>query len=70
MELSTYSAEAEIEASHWWFIGRRKLFSQILNDWQTGADAKILDVGTSTGTNLRMLRDLGYRNYQGLDLSD
>jgi SAM-dependent methyltransferase len=32
--------------------------------------AAALDVGTGTGTNLRMLRDAGFERVQGLDLSD
>ena len=33
-------------------------------------DAQVLDVGTSTGTNLRLLRDLGFSNVRGLDNSE
>ena len=32
-------------------------------------DAAILDVGSSTGTNLRMLRSEAFTNFQGVDLS-
>lgn len=33
-------------------------------------DARILDIGTSTGTNLRMLRHAGYTEVLGLDSSE
>ncbi len=69
MDAATYEAEASIEETHWWFVGRRKLFSDEIRQLRLPGDARILDVGTSTGTNLRMLRDLGYTNFVGLDFS-
>jgi SAM-dependent methyltransferase len=65
----TYAAEARIEATHWWFVGRRRLFAREIARLGVGRDARTLDIGTSTGTNLRMLRDLGYRHVTGLDFS-
>ena len=70
MDYSTYEVEAQVEATHWWFVGRRKLFSQIIKTFDLPNDASVLDIGTSTGTNLRMLRELGYHNVRGLDLHD
>lgn len=69
MDDLTYRIEAEIEANHWWFVTRRKLLSQIIRELQLQPDAAILDLGTSTGTNLRMLKDLDCRNPVGLDKS-
>jgi SAM-dependent methyltransferase len=65
----TYQIEAEIEANHWWFVTRRKLLSRIIRELGVAPDAPILDLGTSTGTNLRMLKDLDCRNAIGLDKS-
>ena len=65
----TYRIEAEIEANHWWFVTRRKLLSRIIRELRVPPDASILDLGTSTGTNLRMLKDLNCRNAIGLDKS-
>ena len=28
MEPGVYAAEAEVEAHHWWFVGRRELFAR------------------------------------------
>lgn len=70
MQTDAYAIEAEVEATHWWFAGRRVLFANEIAKLGISPDARILDVGTSTGTNLRMLRDLGYRNVVGLDFSD
>ena len=69
METTTYAVEAEVEATHWWFTERRRLFARIISGLGLPADARILDIGTSTGTNLRMLRDLGFTHCEGLDQS-
>ncbi len=69
MDELTYRIEAEVEAHHWWFVSRRKLLSQIIRELRIPPDAPILDLGTSTGTNLRLLRELDCRNTVGLDSS-
>jgi SAM-dependent methyltransferase len=69
MDVAAYASEAIVEADHWWFVGRRRLFSRIIARQGIGPDADVLDVGTSTGTNLRMLRELGFRNVVGVDNS-
>ena len=70
MDITAYAIEAQVEATHWWFVGRRHLFSREIARLSLPKDAAILDIGTSTGTNLRMLRDLGFREVTGLDSSD
>ena len=69
MEHATYAAEAEAEETHWWFVGRRQLFRRLLMRFADDRGARVLDVGTSTGTNLRLLADMGYRDVTGLDPS-
>ena len=69
MERTTYAAEAAAEETHWWFVGRRILFRRLLERRTVGRAARILDVGTSTGTNLRLLVDMGYGDVTGLDSS-
>jgi SAM-dependent methyltransferase len=69
MELRNYTAEAVAEANHWWFVGRRFLFSNIIKSCGLPDIAEILDIGTGTGTNLRMLSDLGFTRVTGLDQS-
>lgn len=59
-----------MEATHWWFAGRRRLFGRLISRMELPADASVLDIGTSTGTNLRMLRDLGFTCCEGLDRSE
>ena len=70
MDPSTYAIEAEVEASHWWFVGRRRLLKDLITRQRIPVDARVLDIGTSTGTNLRLLKELGFSNRQGLDRSD
>jgi SAM-dependent methyltransferase len=67
---SAYEVEAKVEATHWWFVARRELFAQEIRREGIPATARILDVGTSTGTNLRMLRELGFSSVTGLDFME
>jgi SAM-dependent methyltransferase len=70
MKTAVYDIEAQIEETHWWFVGRRRLFAKEIGKLNLPLTAKLLDIGTSTGTNLRMLQELGFQNVQGLDFSD
>jgi len=67
MDSQAYALEASIEAEHWWFDGRRKLFCRIIRELGTQPSCRILDVGTSTGTNLRMLREMHFEDVTGVD---
>jgi SAM-dependent methyltransferase len=69
MEASTYAAEAALEARHWWFVGRRRFFTRLIAELGLPPDAAILDAGTGTGANLRLLRAAGFTNVTGLDFS-
>lgn len=69
MEADVYAIESTIEEGHWWFVGRRRLFATILEELGTPLDADILEVGSGTGANLRLLKTLGFRRFQGIDLS-
>jgi SAM-dependent methyltransferase len=70
MEVPSYSAEDEIEADHWWFRGRRRLFGGVLRRLAIPKDGCILDAGTSSGSNLRLLRDRGFVDFRGLEISE
>ena len=69
MDCQQYHIEAQIEHSHWWFFGRRKLFQKMINDLVPRLSWRVLDVGTSTGTNLRLLNNMGFEDVTGLDLN-
>lgn len=70
MQESVYAADARLESHHWWYVGRRKLFGKFIGDMALLPDAPILDIGTSSGTNLRMLREMGFSEVTGLDFSE
>ena len=70
MEIATYATETEVEATHWWFIGRRRLFAREIDKTGLPRSSRVLDVETSTRANLRLLRDLGFHTVDGLDFSN
>lgn len=70
MHESVYAADARFEQEHWWYVGRRKLFARLIAGLDLGPGEPVLEVGTSAGTNLRMLRDLGFSDVTGLDNSE
>jgi SAM-dependent methyltransferase len=64
----TYQAEAELERSHWWFRGRRRLLCRLLSRLDLPPRARVLDVGCGTGANGRVL-GAGDRVAIGVDAS-
>jgi ubiquinone/menaquinone biosynthesis C-methylase UbiE len=73
MEQHTYAIMDEVEGSHWWFVGRRKILESCLepNVEKLGgrnSDLRILDVGCGTGANIEMLSQYGQA--EGVDVSD
>jgi SAM-dependent methyltransferase len=69
LDQAAFAAEARIEATHWWFVERRRLFASLLRKCKLPADAKVVDVGTGTGANLRLLKEIGFKNVTGIDPS-
>jgi SAM-dependent methyltransferase len=67
MQNEIYEIDAQIQEKHWWFVVRRNLFSKFIKSFKLAKDAKILDIGSSSGTNLKMLKELGFVNYHGFD---
>lgn len=65
-----YAADARLESHHWWYVGRRKLFAKLITSMALSADEPVLDIGTSSGTNLRMLREMAFTDVTGLDFSE
>ena len=74
MERHTYAIMYEVEGSHWWFAGRRRILESfvkaIVAKLNTGEPPppRILDVGCGTGANLEMLA--GFGAAEGVDVSD
>jgi SAM-dependent methyltransferase len=70
MQAHTYAIMREVEDTHWWFVGRRR----IINSWVERIcrdigklRPRILDVGCGTGANLQMLSQFGVA--EGVDVS-
>ncbi|WP_367394910.1 class I SAM-dependent methyltransferase [Cupriavidus sp. Agwp_2] len=59
MSPDAYLEMADMEASHWWFRGRRDILSTILAGMALPRDAAILEIGSGTGGNLAMLAQFG-----------
>lgn len=59
MNADAYLEMAATEASHWWFVGRRSILSDIIAALDLPANARILEIGSGTGGNLEMLSLFG-----------
>ncbi|HEY2963049.1 MAG TPA: class I SAM-dependent methyltransferase [Pyrinomonadaceae bacterium] len=67
----TYPILYQVEQSHWWYIGRRKIIAGFVADIcsrVTDRRPRILDVGCGTGANLLMLSRYG--DAEGVDVSE
>ena len=66
----TYPILYEVEESHWWHRGRRRIIEsfvkEIFEDFGDGRP-RILDVGCGTGGNLKVLSQFG--DAEGVDIS-
>lgn len=68
MPKSNYDLEDQIESSHWWFVVRKNLLKSVLSSGLLPLDNVAVDVGCGAGSNLSILKSLGF-NVFGLDRS-
>lgn len=60
MDRKQYLRHFELEETHWWFAGRRRILFDILGGLALSSDeSKILDAGCGTGFNLQAFRVFG-----------
>ena len=59
LERVIYDRMRELEGSHWWFTGRRKVLTSLIGDLKLPANARIAEVGCGVGGNIEMLRRFG-----------
>ena len=58
------------EADHWWYCSLHESCLRALQQWKTTKAIKVLDAGCGTGGLMIYLRDQGYSNIAGFDLSE
>ena len=60
MERHVYDRMAEIDKHHWWFVGRRKILTALIERWRPKrGPLRILEIGCGTGSNIAMLQQFG-----------
>lgn len=75
MQQHTYSIMYEVEGTHWWFAGRRRIIASFVEEIcrkfkqerPQSERPHILDVGCGTGANLELLGQYG--EAEGVDVS-
>src|SRR5215217_5442547 len=70
MQSHHYPILYEVEETHWWYVGRRRIIHSLVERICTvlnKPNPKILDVGCGTGANLKMLAAHG--SAEGVDIS-
>lgn len=56
-----------VETTHWWWIGRKRIIIDILKKYLKKKNNKILDAGCGTGSSILYLAELGH--VYGVDIS-
>jgi len=68
MQSHHYPILYQVEDTHWWYVGRRRIIQSLVEKISTTLKTqRILDVGCGTGANLKMLA--GYGKAEGVDIS-
>jgi SAM-dependent methyltransferase len=50
---------AATEETHWWFVGRRRMITSLLEELNLPSRARLIELGAGTGGNLEMLKAFG-----------
>lgn len=69
MKAGVYTVEARVSDTHWWFAGRRRLFSRLISALHPSPSWRVLEVGAGTGANLPMLHAIGAGRVLACDVS-
>jgi SAM-dependent methyltransferase len=70
MQAHHYPILYQVEDSHWWYVGRRRIIQSLVEKicrTLNKTNPRILDVGCGTGANLKMLAACG--RAEGVDIS-
>lgn len=69
MELAAYQSLRASQDHHWWFVGRRRIVTELIAKFVTlPPKAKVLEAGCGYGGNLAMLDELG--DVQAFEFND
>src|SRR5215218_9839535 len=69
MERQIYDRMAELADTHWWYVARRRIISDLIRrEVRPPPNARILEIGCGTGHNLDMLGEYG--SVEGLEVDD
>lgn len=70
MDADHYRIDAELADRHWWWVARRRILAFWLDRLLCpgGSERRILEVGCSTGSNLRLLQRYG--TVEGLEMHE
>ena len=69
MNSEVYAVEAEVASFHWWFAGRRRLFSRLIAGLRPDRAWRVVEVGAGTGANLAALTGFASRLVVACDVS-
>ena len=70
MQAHHYPILFQVEETHWWYVGRRRIIQSLverIGPTLNNSNPRILDVGCGTGANLKMLA--AYGKAEGVDIS-
>jgi SAM-dependent methyltransferase len=73
MNPAEYDLMAELESTHWWYVGVQDLFNRLLKKpcFALGKSPDVLDAGCGSGAHLQLLHSLLNPGYLGgFDLSE
>lgn len=59
MDRAVFDRMQAIDATHWWFAGRRAIVGKLLERYAPKGTNRLLEIGCGTGSNLAMLMELG-----------
>jgi SAM-dependent methyltransferase len=69
VEIEEYEKMCNLEDSHWWFVGKRRIAQNLIEEFvPLNQKEAILDVGCGTGATMRFLDHYG--QVYGIDLSE
>ena len=57
MQSEQFQLHAQIEAEHWWFVGRRRVLRHLVELLLPTPGTSVVDVGCGTGANIAALSD-------------